>query len=309
MLLVRRYIPFCLLIICALVFPSNFSFAKKEEVRTNQMPKTMSEYYQKAQEQAQKKEAIPTPALEKDSKLIDLPKPKIALKKYNNPPGMVETNLKDLKKLKKINSIGAASPDGSQMVYTSMFYYPASNTTGSELYLMNLDKNLPLNERLAAAHIYNGQEPIYKTGMSALDLNVQKTLTVLDWSSDGKKVAFKQKTSYSQDGLWQTNLLVYDFTTRKLKDLTEVRSAIKYYWRKHSNLDLNANRWDIFPLGWDANNPERIILFAYAYTGAKPKYLGAWSIDYQGDRSLLMSLTSSNFDVSQNGISLKQIAD
>lgn len=297
------------LLICVnLLFCAKTSFAKKVK-KTNQMPKTMYQYYEQAKQEAQKKEEIPAPELEKDETIVELPAPKITLKKYNNPPGLVEINLRDLKKKHKVNSIGVASPDGTKMVYSSVYYYPTSNTTGSELYLMNLDTSKNLNDRLAQAHIYKGQKPVYKTGMNALDLNVQKTITILDWSADGKKLAFKQKISYSEDGLWQTNLMVYDFSTGKLKNLTEIRSAIKYYWRHHNNLDLNENRWDIFPVGWDAKNPERLIVFAYAYTGEKPKYLGAWSIDYHGDRSMLLSLTNTNFQVTQNGTALKKIAD
>ena len=107
--------------------------------------------------------------------------------------------------------------------------------------------------------------------------------------------------------MWKTNLLVYDFTTKKMKDLPEVREAIKYYWLNKEKLDLNEVRWDIYPMGWDSLNPDRIIVFAYAYTGEKPKYLGAWSIDYEGDRTKQMSLTDTSFEVAQNGSCLKLI--
>lgn len=278
-------------------------------MRTNQMPKTMQDYYETAKKQAEAKEKLPPPQEVPDKTIVNIPQPKISIKKYNNPPGMVETNLQSLKKKRKVNSIGVASPDGKKMVYTSMYYYPTSTSTSSEMYLMDLDTSLPLSQRLSDAHIYKGQVPVYKTGMSSLDLNVQRTLTILDWSADGRRVAIKEKISYSQDGLWKTNLLVYDFTTEKMKDLSEVREAIKYYWKKTEHLDLSDKRWDIFPVGWDAHNPDRLIVFAYAYTGERPRYLGAWSIDYYGDRSMLMSQTSSNFEVSQNGMCLKLIAD
>ena len=126
-------------------------------------------------------------------------------------------------------------------------------------------------------------------------------------SWDGKKLAVKEKIAYIEDGMWKTNLLVYDFSKKKMRELPEVREAIKYYWLKQENLDLNEVRWDIYPIGWDALNPDRIIVFAYAYTGEHPKYLGAWSIDYEGDRTKQMSLTGTSFEVSQNGSALKLI--
>ena len=140
--------------------------------------------------------------------------------------------------------------------------------------------------------------------MDSLDLDIQKTLTVVDWSIDGKRIAFKEKISFTPEGLWQTNLIVYNFETGRSKVLSEVRGAIEYYWRQH-NLNLKNYRWDIYPIGWDSINPDRIIVFAYAATGSKPKYLGAWSVDYMGDRAMLMSLTSTDFIVSQNGTCLK----
>lgn len=285
------------------------SSVAEKVMRTNQMPKTMAEYYEQAQKAAENKNPNPAAKIEKDETIINMPDPKIGLKKYNNPPGMVETNLKTLKKKRQMNSIGVASPDGTRMIFTRYYYYPTCKMTGSELFLMNLDTSKNLKSRLEEANTYAGKISVYKTGMDSMDYNVQRTLTILDWSADGKMAAIKEKISYTEDGLWKTNLLVYDFTTEKLKDLSEVRSAIKYYWLNNEELDLNACRWDIFPVGWDALNPERIIVLAYAYTGERPKFLGTWSVDAKGDRSMLMSLTSANFQISQNGTALKLIAD
>ncbi len=298
----------CLVLAVFLTFCGGYSFAEKV-MRTNQMPKTMAEYYEQAKKAAENKNPNPEPKIEKDDTIINMPDPKIGLKKYNNPPGMVETNLKTLKKKHQLNSIGVASADGTKMLFTRYYYYPTSKMTASELFVMDLDTSKGLKDRLEAANTYRGVKSLYKTGMSTLDYNIQRTLTILDWSADGNMAAIKEKIAYSEDGLWKTNLLVYDFKTEKLKDLSEIRAAIRYYWKNNEGIDLNASRWDIFPVGWDALNPERIIVFGYAYTGGRPKFLGTWSIDAKGDRSMLMSLTSANFQISQNGIALKLIAD
>lgn len=191
------------------------------------------------------------------------------------------------------------------MVYSTVYYYPSTKTAGTELYLMNLDLNKNIKDRIEQAHVNHVKKTIHRTQMDSLDLDIQKTLTVVDWSADGKRIAIKEKISYTPEGLWRTNLLVYDLETGKVKDLSEVREAIQYYWREKENLYLKDYRWDIYPVGWDALNPERIIVFAYAATGEKPKYLGAWSVDYHGDRAMLMSLTSTNFEVTQSGSCLK----
>lgn len=277
----------------------------KKPKPVNKMPKTMNEYYREANKAAANAADIPSPTFEKDEKLVALPDPSITLRKYNNPPGFVDINLNKLIKSRKVNSIGVVSPGYDKMVYSTVYYYPATKTAGAELYLMKLDMSKGLQSRIENAHVNQGKRTIYKTGMDALELDIQKTLTVVDWSADAKRIAIKEKVSYSAEGLWKTNLLVYDIQTGTVKDLTEVREAIQYYWRENHSLHLKDYRWDIYPIGWDALNPERIIVFAYASTGEKPKYLGAWSIDYQGDRAMLMSLTSTNFEVSQNGSCLK----
>lgn len=281
------------------------SYKEKHPKPTNNMPKTMNDYYREANKAADKAKEIPSPKFQRDEKLVDLPDPSMALVRYNNPPGHVDINLNNLKKTRKVNSIGVVSPGQDKMVYTTVYYYPASKTAAAELYLMKLDLSKSIHQRVETAHVNQGKKVVYRTGMEALDLDLQKTLTVVDWSADGKRLAIKEKISFTPDGLWKTNLLVYDLQTGDIKNLSEVRSAIEYYWRENHNLYLKDYRWDIYPIGWDALNPERVIVFAYASTGEKPKFLGAWSIDYHGDRAMLMSLTSTNFEVSQNGLSLK----
>ena len=281
------------------------SYKAKHPDPTNNMPKTMNEYYREANKAADKASEIPSPKYPKDPKIVDLPDPQITLVKYNNPPGYIDINLNNLKKTRKINSIGVVSPSFDKMVYSTVYYFPSTKTAGTEMYLMNLDTSKNIHERIETAHVNHGKRTILRSGMDSLDLDIQKTLTVIDWSTDGKRIAVKEKISFTPDGLWKTNLLVYDLQTGKTKNLSEVRDAIQYYWRENHGLYLKDYRWDIYPLGWDALNPDRILVFAYAATGEKPKFLGTWSIDYHGDRSMLMSLTSTNFKVSQNGSCLK----
>ncbi len=285
------------------------SYKAKHPKPVNNMPKTMADYYRAANKAADNAKNIPSPRFPKDAKIVDLPDPSITLQKYNNPPGHIDINLVTLKKARKVNSIGVVSPDFNKMVYTVVYYYPSTRTVGSELYLMNLDTSKSIHQRVETAHINQGKKLLYRTGLDSLTLDIFKTLTIVDWSVDGKRLALKEKISFSPDGLWKTNLLVYDFETGKLKNLSEVREAIQYYWREKHDLYLRDYRWDIYPLGWDALNPERIIVLAYAATGEKPKFLGTWSVDYKGDRAMLVSLTDTNFQISQNGSCLKAAYD
>ena len=65
--------------------------------------------------------------------------------------------------------------------------------------------------------------------------------------------------------------------------------------------------WDIFPIGWDKQNPNRLIVYAYAFTSTKPMFLGTWSIDYNEEKSQLVSIDSTNVEIDLNGFGLKEV--
>ena len=59
-------------------------------------------------------------------------------------------------------------------------------------------------------------------------------------------------------------------------------------------------------MGFDANDDNRVILCAYAYTGEVPKFLGTWSIDVYGNNSKLEDLEGSDIPVSVIGYRLAE---
>ena len=115
----------------------------------------------------------------------------------------------------------------------------------------------------------------------------------------------KEKIGSSEDGIWQTRVYVYDFKNKTSYDLVEIRDAVTYFWKEYMDVNLDDKRWDIYPLGFDAANPDRVVIQAYAYTGETPIYLGAWSIDWQGNQSRLISFKKNYIPkVSSNGYKL-----
>ena len=162
---------------------------------------------------------------------------------------------------------------------------------------------------LMQAHIKDRiKEPILSSGLYDMDFGVQRTLTVVDWSNDSKKILLKEKIAQEGDGLWQTNLWVYDLDTNSAKKLDEIRQAVEYYWNKDRIVDLHYYRFDLYPLGWDAQHKNRILLYVYGYnkqSGAAPKFLGTWSIDAEGKQSQLLSILKTGYIVEANGFCLK----
>ena len=75
--------------------------------------------------------------------------------------------------------------------------------------------------------------------------------------------------------------------------VTELNESIKFeLYKGDEQIELKDYMWDIFPVGWDKQNPERLIIYAYAFTKSKPLFLGTWSIDYNEEKSMLISIES-----------------
>ena len=162
---------------------------------------------------------------------------------------------------------------------------------------------------LLQAHVKDKiKEAVLSTGLYDTDYGVQRTLTVVDWSEDSSKILVKEKIAQEKDGLWQTNIWVYDLSSKETKKLDEIRQAIEYYWNKDRIVDLHYYRFDLYPLGWDAQHPNKILLYVYGYnkqSGETPKFLGTWSIDAKGEKSQLISVQKTGYIVQANGFCLK----
>ena len=99
---------------------------------------------------------------------------------------------------------------------------------------------------------------------------------------------------------------VYDFEKQEALKIPQIREAIINYWAQAGGVDFEENRWEIYPMGFDANNDDRVILCAYAYTGEVPKFLGTWSVDVNGENSKLEDLEGATIPVSVVGYRLAE---
>lgn len=269
---------------------------------------TVEEYEALSTPKSDNRNNVGIPKLEKPSDMKYVPKPSYKIVRYNNPPGSPEINLTStFYKLHRQNAQGIVSPDYSIMVYSAIYYYPISNSTASELFIIPLDKSKSNMEKIQTANVVNKiQEPILSTDNSIDNFGTFRTLTPVDFSVDGTKILVKEKIGNKSDGIWQTNAWVYDFVNKTSYNLVEVRDSIVYYWKETTGLNLDDKRWDIYPLGFDLNTPDRIIVNALAYTGDIPVNLGTWSIDFKGEQSRLVTFDSSAVKVSMNGVKIIQ---
>ncbi|MDE6138726.1 MAG: hypothetical protein K2F57_04575, partial [Candidatus Gastranaerophilales bacterium] len=149
---------------------------------------------------------------------------------------------------------------------------------------------------------------VYKRQDKAIDNYASfRTLTPVDFSVDGSKLLVKQKVGSREDGIWETSVLIYDFNNKLSYNLSEVRDAIVYFWQEYMDINLDDKRWDIYPVGFDKNDSERIIVQGFAFTGEKPVFLGTWSVDWQGNQSRLITFNNNIKPVvSMNGYKVIQ---
>ena len=275
---------------------------------------TVEEYEQKSKALTKRTisaEILDKPDMPKDKNYVYVPQHIFKLVKYNDPVGSPELSLpRKLMFDRQVNAQGIVSGDYKILVYPAVYYYAEADCVSCDLYLIKLDTSLSNQDRVQRANVVNREtKPLLSTSSDINRKFIFRTLTPIDFSSDNTKLAIKEKIGYRHDGIWKTDLWVYDFTKREAKNLTALREAITYYWKQSENIDLDNNRWDIYPMGFDANNDNRIIASAYAYTGEKPIFLGTWSIDVNNEASKLESLVSPSVPVSVVGYKLSEEHD
>ncbi len=284
----------------------------REQYEKSLMPK--SGYMTRAQYEAESKVIDKTkedrdfisPVQDKDMKY--LPQPVYKLVRYNDPPGSPDIHLSRKYKFdRKENNYGLVANNLKTMVYPVIYYYADRNVTTCDVFVVPLDTSKPDTQRILKANIARRwSKPILETDKDTDVRDTFRTIVPIDFDVNHTRLVAKEKIGNTFDGIWQTNVWTYDFTTKKATNLTEIRQAILHYWEKEKGFELSEYRWDLYPLGFDKNNGNRVLINAYAFTGNKPKFLGAWSIDYDGKYSKLESLDNQSMEVSVIGFRLIQ---
>ena len=271
------------------------------------LPIFMDDYYKMAADKKRKEFVIPKPDFTPVGDII-LPEPQFRVIRYNTPPGQRNIDLTQIVSNRVAASAGILSPDKTKMVYTKCFFYPRFSQTASAAYFIPIANPDDAYEVLYSTNVMQGNvNPIVSVGMDDFVDYRFVSLFPVDWSKDSSKIAFKEKIGSNLEETWQTNVIIYDFKSKSWKRLTAVREAIIYWWRENKNIDLKDYLWDIFPVGWDKNNPERLVVYAYAFTQDRPLFLGTWSIDYNEEKSMLVSIDSTSVQIDLNGFGLKEI--
>ena len=272
---------------------------------------TVAEYEAKSRGKSRKEisdKVLDKVEMPKDEDMVYIPQKKFKLVKYNDPVGSPELTLpRKLDFDRQINAQGIVSGDYTKLVYPAVYYYAEADCTSCDLFLINLESYLSDIEKVKKANIVNREEkPLISTSKDIDTKFIFRTLTPIDFSPDNKKLVVKEKVGHRHDGIWKTDLWVYDFEKNEARKLPQIRDAIVNYWALAGGVDFDEKRWDIYPMGFDANDENRVIVCAYAYTGEVPKFLGTWSIDVYGENSRLESLKGDYIPVAVVGYRLAE---
>ncbi len=272
----------------------------------SKQPRYQKDYFIMAKDVKRSEFKIPEPEYNKKPGWV-IPDPHYRVVFFNTPPGARNIELKNLYVNHKADSQGILSPDKTKLVYTTVYYYPKHHQTGYDAHVMNVKDGKSIPDILKRTYITEqDMQPIVSSIFDGLEEYKLSTLFPLDWSKDSKKIAFKEQIGSTVDGVWETDVIVYDFETQKTYRLDTLREAVIYYW-KQVGVDLTNYMWDLYPLGWSAEDENRLVFYAYAFSKAKPYFLGTWSIDYTEELSRLISPDETSVPVSTNGYGLQLI--
>lgn len=285
---------------------------EKKKYQYSLMPEsgymTISEYEAKSVDILASERPVESYEPPQDKTMEYVPHPVYSLVKYNNPPGSPDLNIgRKLQFDREFVSPGIVSPDKTFLIYPVHNFYATEECVTGDLYMIKLDMTKSEVQRVADANIIKRvQTPVMSTSKDISEKYIFRSLTPVDFSADGNLLLVKEKIGSIQDGIWQTNLWIYNFRTQTATELTEAQETVKYYWRNKYGLFLDEKRWDIYPVGFSADHTDIIIFNAYGFTGRNPKFLGTWSVDIDGEFTELVSPNESSVKIGMNGYKLMQ---
>ncbi len=153
---------------------------------------------------------------EKDEKYIKGEEPPAYLVPYNIRAGSKELDLSQLYKNQLVRSPFIADSKVENIVYTETYYYPQSFQAASTLFLFEADTNSDKKDRIIKADIFEHKRyPLISTALPYYKNGLFSTLTLVDFSSDGKKLLVRQKTGSNKFGTYETYVWVYFITDEK----------------------------------------------------------------------------------------------
>lgn len=243
---------------------------------------------------------------------IKMPNLRYTFEKYNYPQGMRELNIEEIKNKLALYPYLVVDKNCEYAAYPYYYYSPDINQISSNFYVEKLDKSKSKIKRiLEYNHKQEERNPIIEAGTKEIYPNLFNGLTLVDWSSDSKKLLIKEKVGSTYGGIYKTYLYIHflgnDVEPSKTIKLIDFDNAIKNYYLDLEKKQLIKYRYDIEPLGFSAENDNIIIALCYVYDKDNNKiFLGTWGYNILNNSTLLFSKTNYIEQTSINGLILKE---
>lgn len=321
-IMLKRALIIVLLLACIgsadakIKIPEKLKNLKKPPPEKPYMVETYDEWLEKAQDIELGKRIYEPQKPQVNEKLNKVEPPVILFSRYNVPPGSNEADLAAIRRELVTKSIPVASADFSKLAVAFYYYAPMYNQISSEVLVVPLDTSKSRIDRILEAKILDYQKGYNLTsGAHEFLKDLYSTLTIVDWSPNGKIVLVKEKIGSPTSGIFRTNLWAIFLDegvnksggiTSRYKNYPDLQSTIIKYWKKQNKIILDSYRWDVKVLGFSSANPNLAVVSAHVYDNKGEKIsLGTWSVDvYTGDVRLV-STKNEPQGISTNGMVLK----
>jgi len=290
-------------------------FKKKPQKEKPKMVETRQQWEAEAQNVPLEQRKLEDKKPEIDTKKFNIPETKYTFEAYNYPQGTREINIENVKKNLFYQSYLVADNQFQYAAYQHYYYSPDTNQISSNFFVEKLDTSKTKVKRiLDFKHKQQERKPKIEAGTKDYYPNLFRSLTLVDWSSDSKKLLVKEKIGSTQNGVYKTHLYIY-FMEDEVKNgyllkLEDFDEAIKHYYLDWENKQLIKYRYDIIPLGFSKENDDIIIAHVYVFDNNNNKiFLGTWGYDCANQQSLLISKENITSKISVNGIIVKEVLE
>lgn len=239
------------------------------------------------------------------------PKPHYTFELYNYPVGSREVDISALKKKLVVHPIIVADKNLQYVAYVNYYYSVDIDQVASNFFVEKLDTTKNKTNRLLE-YRHNQQErfPKIKTGFDVQYPRLFNGLSIVDWSSDSKKVLLKERVGSTAGGNYMVYLYVYFLDKNKAYKLETFNNSIVNYFKTYEHLQLNKFRYVIEPLGFSYDNDDLVVAHCYLISSEGKKiFIGTWGYDLKKSETIMISKTNTSVSVSSNGLVLKETLD
>jgi len=286
-------------------------FKKKPKPVIQRMVETKAEWEKEAQNVPLEQRHIKDFTPPQSTKKFYYPEMKYTFARYNYPAGSRELNIEDIKKHLVSYPYIVTDINIKTGAYPRYYYNPENNQISSELYVEKLDTMRTKEDRIVNFHHEQEKRiPVLTSGMDETYPNLFSGLTVVDWDKDSSKILIKEKIGSAYGGTYKTNLYIYFVNNKKVVKISKLDDAIKDYLLDYQDLQIVKYRYDIIPLGFSAEDSNKVIALSYVWDKENNKiFLGAWQYNCATGEIRLLSDVKSQYNIASSGLYLKRVTE